>query len=94
VLATAEKSPSEGLNGQSFSPRNDREARYARAIRIRESILERERRAKARLFEQRERVHRAGQLELLDEIMTDGVTLGRLRAAAQKLEALLEWRAS
>jgi hypothetical protein len=81
----------EGLNGKSCTPRYEPEpdyARRARAIRIRITNVERERKQKARRLEsyERERVH------LLDEIIADGVTLRRLRAAEQKLERFLEWR--
>jgi hypothetical protein len=69
-------------------------ARRARALRIRERILELERKAKARRLEELERLHRAEEDQLVDEILADGVALGQLRAAAQKIEALLEWRAS
>jgi hypothetical protein len=73
-------------------PTTDRETRVVRALRIRIYNLALERRNKAHFWEQREQLHRNAQERLLDEILDDGISLRRLRSAAQSLEKLLEWR--
>jgi hypothetical protein len=63
-----------------------RNAKIARALRIRIQALLHERAEKARLALNIERWARAEQQLILDEILFDNITLKRLRSAVRRLE--------
>jgi hypothetical protein len=69
-----------------LSSKTVRDARVARALRIRIHRLKVERRERARTWEEREHWHRAEQEVLLDQILMDGTTLRRLRSLIHSLE--------